>query len=114
MRIIIPMAGKGKRMRPHTLTVPKPLIAVAGKPIVQRLVEDITKVCGQKVEEIAYVIGPDFGKEVEQDLIKIAEGQGAKGSIYYQDKAFGTAACYYVRKEFNNRKNCSSICRYAF
>lgn len=91
MRIIIPMAGKGKRMRPHTLTVPKPLIAVAGKPIVQRLVEDITKVCGQKVEEIAFVIGPDFGKEVEQTLIKIAEGQGAKGSIYYQEKALGTA-----------------------
>lgn len=85
------MAGKGKRMRPHTLTVPKPLISVAGKPIVQRLVEDITKVCGQKVEEIAYVIGPDFGKEVENDLIKIAEGQGAKGNIYYQDKALGTA-----------------------
>lgn len=91
MRIIIPMAGKGKRMRPHTLTVPKPLIPVAGKPIVQRLVEDITKVCGQKVEEIAYVIGSDFGKETEQNLIKIAEGQGAKGSIYYQDKALGTA-----------------------
>lgn len=91
MRIIIPMAGKGKRMRPHTLTVAKPLIPVAGKPIVQRLVEDITKVCGQKVEEIAFVIGSDFGKETEQNLIKIAEGQGAKGSIYYQDKALGTA-----------------------
>jgi glucose-1-phosphate thymidylyltransferase len=91
MRIIIPMAGKGKRMRPHTLTVPKPLIPVAGKPIVQRLVEDITKVCGEKVAEIAFVIGSDFGKETEQNLIKIAEGQGAKGSIYYQDKALGTA-----------------------
>jgi glucose-1-phosphate thymidylyltransferase len=91
MRIIIPMAGKGKRMRPHTLTVAKPLIPVAGKPIVQRLVEDITKVCGEKVEEIAFVIGSDFGKETEQNLIKIAEGQGAKGSIYYQDKALGTA-----------------------
>lgn len=91
MRIIIPMAGKGKRMRPHTLTVPKPLISVAGKPIVQRLVEDITKVCGEKVEEIAFIIGADFGAEVEQTLIKIAEGQGAKGSIYYQEKALGTA-----------------------
>ncbi len=91
MRIIIPMAGKGKRMRPHTLTLAKPLIPVAGKPIVQRLVEDITKVCGQKVEEIAFVIGRDFGKETENNLIKIAEGQGAKGSIYYQDKALGTA-----------------------
>ena len=51
MRIIIPMAGLGKRMRPHTLTVPKPLIPVAGKPIVQRLVEDIVAVCNQKVDE---------------------------------------------------------------
>jgi glucose-1-phosphate thymidylyltransferase len=91
MKIIIPMAGMGKRMRPHTLTVPKPLIPVAGKPIVQRLVEDITRVCGEKVEEIAFVIGPAFGKEIEQTLIKIAEGQGAKGSIYYQDVALGTA-----------------------
>lgn len=99
MQIIIPMAGKGKRMRPHTLTVPKPLIAVAGKPIVQRLVEDITKVCGQKVTEIAYVIGPDFGKEVEQSLIKIAEGQGAKGSIYYQDIALGTAHAIMCAKD---------------
>jgi glucose-1-phosphate thymidylyltransferase len=91
MQIIIPMAGKGKRMRPHTLTTAKPLIPVAGKPIVQRLVEDITKVCGQKVNEIAFVIGPDFGAEVEQNLIKVAESQGAKGSIFYQDKALGTA-----------------------
>ena len=66
MKIIIPMAGKGKRMRPHTPTVPKPLINVAGKPIVQRLVEDITKVCGEKVDEIAFIIGSDFGKEVER------------------------------------------------
>lgn len=91
MQIIIPMAGKGKRMRPHTLTTAKPLIPVAGKPIVQRLVEDITKVCGQKVNEIAFVIGPDFGAEVEQNLIKVAESQGAKGTIFYQEKALGTA-----------------------
>lgn len=86
-------------MRPHTLTVPKPLIAVAGKPIVQRLVEDITKVCGEKVTEIAFVIGPDFGKEVEQNLIKIAEGQGAKGSIHYQEKALGTAHAIMCAKD---------------
>ena len=43
MNLIIPMAGMGKRMRPHTLSIPKPLIPVAGKPIVQRLVEDIAR-----------------------------------------------------------------------
>lgn len=84
------MAGMGKRMRPHTLTVPKPLIKIAGKPIVQRLVEDIAKVIDEKVEEIAYVIG-DFGKDIEKNLLDIAENLGAKGSIYYQDKPLGTA-----------------------
>ena len=72
MKIIVPMAGMGKRMRPHTLTVPKPLIPVAGKPVVQWLVEDITRVCGQKVDEIAYVVGR-FGEETEKELIRIAE-----------------------------------------
>ncbi len=93
------MAGKGKRMRPHTLTVPKPLINVAGKPIVQRLVEDITKVCGEKVDEIAFIIGPDFGKEVEENLVKIAQSQGAKGTICYQEKALGTAHAIMCAKE---------------
>lgn len=90
MRIIVPMAGMGKRMRPHTLTVPKPLIPVAGKPIVQWLVEDITKVCSEKVEEIAFVIG-DFGEAVEKELVAIAERLGAKGTIHYQDEPLGTA-----------------------
>ena len=91
MNIIIPMAGMGKRLRPHTLTIPKPLIPVGGKPIVQRLVEDITKVCGEKISEIAFIISPLFGKEVEKNLIDIAASQGAKGVIYYQEVALGTA-----------------------
>lgn len=95
MNIIIPMAGMGKRMRPHTLTIPKPLIPVGGKPIVQRLVEDITKVCGEKVKEIAFIIGPTFGKEVEKSLLEIAAKEGAKGSIYYQEEALGTAHAIY-------------------
>ena len=92
------MAGRGSRLRPHTLTTPKPLIPVAGKPIVQRLVEDIVKVCGKEVEEIAFIIG-DFGKEVEESLIKVAEGLGAKGSIYYQDAPLGTAHAILCAKE---------------
>jgi glucose-1-phosphate thymidylyltransferase len=99
MQIIIPMAGKGKRMRPHTLTTAKPLIPVAGKPIVQRLVEDITKVCGEKVEEIAFVIAPDFGKDVEANLVAVAESQGAKGSIFYQTEALGTAHAIMCAKD---------------
>jgi len=91
MNIIIPMAGMGKRMRPHTLTTPKPLIPIAGKPIVQRLVEDIVATCNETVEEIAFIIGPSFGKEVEAHLCQVAASMGATGKIYYQEEALGTA-----------------------
>ena len=84
------MAGRGSRLRPHTLTVPKPLLSVAGKPIVQRLVEDIIKVCRQNVDEIAFIIG-DFGEEIERQLIDIANKLGAKGTICYQREPLGTA-----------------------
>ena len=92
------MAGRGSRLRPHTLTVPKPLVPIAGKPIVQRLVEDITRVCGQKVDEIAFVIG-DFGAVVEAELLEIAKSLNAKGAIYHQDEALGTAHAILCAKD---------------
>jgi len=98
MKIIIPMAGRGSRLRPHTLTTPKPLIPIAGKPIVHRLVEDIAKVSSEKIEEIVFVIG-DFGAEVEADLIAIAEKLGAKGRIAYQLEPLGTAHSIWMAKE---------------
>ena len=91
MNIIIPMAGMGKRMRPHTLTTPKPLIPIAGKPIVQRLVEEIISTCNEKVEEIAFIIHPSFGKEAEEHLVNVAASMGAKGKICYQEQPLGTA-----------------------
>lgn len=84
------MAGRGSRLRPHTLTVPKPLIPIAGKPIVHRLVEDIAGVLNQPIEEIAFIIHESFGKKVEEDLTAIAQKLGAKGTIYYQNEALGT------------------------
>jgi glucose-1-phosphate thymidylyltransferase len=98
MKVIVPMAGRGSRLRPHTLTVPKPLVPVGGKPIVHRLVEDIAAVCTEKITEIAFVIG-DFGQEVEKELVAVAEKLGAKGSIYYQDQPLGTAHAVLCAKE---------------
>ncbi len=92
MKIIVPMAGRGSRLRPHTLTVPKPLIPVAGEPIVHRLVSDIAKVLGEPIEEIAFVLGDPafFGDDVVSSLTELAEGLGAKASIYRQDEPLGT------------------------
>ena len=83
------MAGMGKRLRPHTLTIPKPLLPIAGKPIVQRLVEDLAKACEEKIEELAFIIG-DFGTDTEKRLHSIAETIGANASIYHQEEALGT------------------------
>lgn len=99
MKIIVPMAGRGSRLRPHTLTVPKPLIPVAGKPIVHRLVEDIAGVLNQKIDEVAFIIHESFGKQVEADLIAIAEKLGAKGTIYYQNEALGTGHAIMCAKD---------------
>lgn len=93
------MAGRGSRLRPHTLTVPKPLIPIAGKPIVHRLVEDIAKVLNDQIDEIAFIIHESFGKKVEEDLIAIAEKLGAKGTICYQNEALGTAHAILCAKE---------------
>ncbi len=90
MNLIIPMAGKGKRLRPHTLTTPKPLIPIAGKPIVQRLVEDIAEVTPEKIEKIGFVIG-DFDEEIKDQLKAVASEVGAEAHFYTQDVAEGTA-----------------------
>ncbi len=102
MKIIVPMAGVGSRLRPHTLTTPKPLTVIAGKTIVQRLVEDISKVIDQQIEEIAFVIGPakkGFPSDTKDKLIEIANNLGAKGSVYVQEEALGTAHAIYCAKE---------------
>ncbi|MDX5586395.1 MAG: sugar phosphate nucleotidyltransferase [Aureibaculum sp.] len=102
MNIIVPMAGIGSRLRPHTLTIPKPLTLIAGKPIVQRLVEDIVKVLNQKIEEIAFVIGPTFPPDTERKLLEIAKNLGAKGVVTIQKEALGTAHAIQCAKESLN------------
>ncbi|MBP4141234.1 nucleotidyltransferase [Flavobacterium sp. P4023] len=99
MKIIVPMAGRGSRLRPHTLTIPKPLIPIAGKPIVHRLVEDIAGVLQQEIEEVAFIIHESFGKKVEEELIAIATKLGAKGTIYYQNEALGTGHAIMCAKD---------------
>ena len=86
------MAGRGSRLRPHSLTVPKPLIPVAGQPIVHRLVKDIAKVLKQPIEEVAFVLGDPawFGDDVVESLSSLAKELGAKASIYRQDQPLGT------------------------
>lgn len=104
MNIIIPMAGRGTRMRPHTLTTPKPLLPIAGKPVVDRLVQSLVRLCDEKIENIGFIIGEDFGKEVETMLLQIADNFQAKGHIYYQKSPEGIAHALLCAKELFTSK----------
>ena len=55
MKVIIPLAGKGTRLRPHTYTVPKPMLKVAGKPVMDYVMEDVAKL--GNVEQVIYITG---------------------------------------------------------
>lgn len=86
------MAGRGSRLRPHSLTVPKPMLPVAGAPIVAQLVNEIAKVVDQPIEEVAFILGDPafFGPSIEEELIHVAQALGAKASIYRQLEPLGT------------------------
>lgn len=103
MNLIIPMAGRGSRIRPHSLTVPKPLLPVAGKPIVQRLAEDIIGSMDAKIEHIGFVTG-DFGREAEDRLLEVAAALGAEGHIFHQDQPLGTAHAIYCAETLLDEK----------
>ncbi len=55
MKVIIPLAGKGTRLRPHTHVTPKPMIRIAGKPVIDYVMEDLQKL--GEVEQVIYITG---------------------------------------------------------
>ena len=54
MKAVIPLAGKGTRLRPHTHVLPKPLVRVAGKPVLAHLLDDLA---GFGITEMVFIVG---------------------------------------------------------
>jgi len=63
MKVIIPLAGKGTRLRPHTHLTPKPMLKIAGKPVIDYVMDDLAKFGG--VTEVIYITG-HLKEKVEQ------------------------------------------------
>src|SRR6476469_5042184 len=55
MKVIIPLAGKGTRLRPHTHITPKPMMKVAGKPVMEYILDDLRKL--GNIEQVIYITG---------------------------------------------------------
>ncbi len=99
MKLIIPMAGRGTRVRPHSHTVPKPLLPVAGTMIIERLVETFIRTLDRKIEEIVYILGPDFGQDIKDQLTAMSSRHDAKATFRVQFPALGTAHAVYCAHE---------------
>ncbi|WP_185871114.1 sugar phosphate nucleotidyltransferase [Blattabacterium cuenoti] len=94
MKIIIPMAGKGSRLHPHTLKIPKPFIPIAGKTILKRLLESLSKLIKIfSINEIVFIIGKNNNEyfNIEKNLINLSNDIGINPIIYYQKNPLGTA-----------------------
>jgi glucose-1-phosphate thymidylyltransferase len=55
MKVIIPLAGKGTRLRPHTHITPKPMLKIAGKPVIDYVMDDLERL--GDVEQVIYITG---------------------------------------------------------
>jgi len=98
MKLIIPMAGRGTRLRPHTHVTPKPLLPVVGIPMVERIVTTFTRVLPRPLTEGVFILG-DFPQEVNDQLADICERHDMKASFVYQDVALGTGHATYCAHE---------------
>ncbi len=99
MNWIIPIAGKGKRLRPHSFSRPKPLFPIAGKPVVARLMETLHKIGGVP-ENIVFVVSPWQDTSLIPQIVESVVGGGVNLHIKVQEKAEGTAHAIYQAQEF--------------
>ena len=91
MNAIIPVAGRGKRLRPHTHTQPKPLMNVAGKPILAYILDDLRDL---GIEEITFVVG-HLAEKIEQF---VRERYPFRAHFVYQDEAMGNGHAVYLAR----------------
>jgi len=92
MKAIIPVAGRGKRLRPHTHTQPKVLMNVAGKPILTYILDDLRDL---GVEEITFVVGY-LAEKVEEF---VGERYAFRANFVYQDEPLGNGHAIYLARE---------------
>lgn len=65
MKVIIPLAGKGTRLRPHTHTTPKPLLRVGGRPVMSYILDDLLEL---GVDEAVFITG--YLKEKIEEYVR--------------------------------------------
>jgi len=94
MKVIIPLAGKGTRPRPHTHITPKPMLKVAGKPVMSYILEDLEKL--GDVHQIIYITG--HLKEKVEEFVRASSNID---SVFIEQKVQdGTAGAVALAREY--------------
>ena len=91
MKLIVPMAGRGTRVRPHSHVTPKPLLSVRGRSIVERIVDTFSQVLPEPPDDGVFVLGPDFGGGIRDQLAELCDERGITPHFPAQEDALGTA-----------------------
>lgn len=94
MKVIIPLAGKGTRLRPHTHLTPKPMLKVAGKPVMDYVMDDVAKL--GNVDQVIYITG-HLKEKVEAHA---RTAFGIPGVFIEQQVQDGTAGAVALAKPF--------------
>jgi glucose-1-phosphate thymidylyltransferase len=97
VKVIIPVAGKGTRLRPHTHLTPKPMIKIAGKPVIDYVMDDLKKLGG--VEEVIYITG-----HLKEDFEAYARAKYPWKSVFVEQKEQrGTADAIGLARPYVNQ-----------
>jgi glucose-1-phosphate thymidylyltransferase len=94
MKVIIPLAGKGTRLRPHTHLTPKPMMKVAGKPVMSYVLDELKKL--GNVEQIVYITG-----HLKEKVEEFARSEIDVPSVFIEQKVQdGTAGAIALARDY--------------
>lgn len=94
MKVIIPLAGKGTRLRPHTHLTPKPMMKVAGKPVMSYVLDELKKL--GNVEQVIYITG-----HLKEKVEEYARAEMDVPSVFIEQKIQdGTAGAIALAKDY--------------
>jgi glucose-1-phosphate thymidylyltransferase len=94
MKVIIPLAGKGTRLRPHTHITPKPMLKIAGKPVIDYVMDDLARL--GNVEQVVYITG-----HLKEKVEEYARKTYSFPSVFVEQKVQdGTAGAVALAKPY--------------
>lgn len=99
MKIFIPMAGWGTRMRPHTWSKPKPLVSVAGKTSLEHLLDMFNTVPDPENIEFVFIVGPYLGELQVPPFVR-ENYPGMKAHFVVQNEMKGQSHALWLAREF--------------